>query len=229
MLNRLKSFHYSKNYPQYVFYEGVIKAFEQLKIPSNQRFKAADLPCGHGEFVYNLASNSNLEVDASDISESFIAHAKAYFQRENIHYSKADIVEALKGKENKYDMIFIINSLFLLPQHELFLKACYSSLKMGGKLFVVIPNTGSENFKRFQLSDPKLNILVTSKRETIDYISSFGFKHLFSSDLVYASFYKRWELKLFGPLSNLYLILLNKIYTLLKKGESSYHLLVLEK
>ncbi len=229
MLNRIKSFHYSKNYPQYVFYQVIVSAFKQLNIPADKKLQAADLPCGHGEFTYNLASNSNLQIDASDISEGFIAHAKTYFQRGNIQYSKADIIDALNGKENKYDMIFIINSLFLLPQHELFLKSCYTSLKPGGKLFVVIPNSSSENFKRFQLSDSKLNVLVTSKQETIDYISSFGFKHLLSSDLVYASFYKRWELKLMGPLSNLYLVLLNSFYEMFKKGEPSYHLLVLEK
>lgn len=229
LLNWLKSFHYSKNYPQYVFYEGIVSAFKQLNISSNKEFKAADLPCGHGEFTYNLASNNNLHIDASDISKSFIAHAKTYFQRENINYSVSDILEALKGKENKYDMIFIINSLFLLPQHELFLKICYASLKEDGKLFVVIPNISSENFKAFQRLDSKLNILITSKKDTVDYISSFGFEHRISIDLVYASFYKRRELKLLGPLSNLYLILLNKIYTGFKKGIPSYHLLVLEK
>src|SRR4051812_5277354 len=135
MLNRLKSFHYSKNYPQYVFYEGVVSAFRQLNIPSDKKLKVADLPCGHGEFTYNLASNPCLEIDAADLSESYVNHAKAYFQRSNIKYEVADIIAALKEKENHYDMIFIINSLFLLPPHELFLRTSYASLKQGGKLF----------------------------------------------------------------------------------------------
>jgi 2-polyprenyl-3-methyl-5-hydroxy-6-metoxy-1,4-benzoquinol methylase len=229
MLNRLKSFHYSRNYPQYIFYESIVSAFKQLCIPLDKRFKVADLPCGHGEFTYNLASNPNLEIDAVDLSESYINHAKTYFQRDNIKYAVADINAALKGKEDQYDMVFIINSLFLLTQHELFLRNSYASLKQGGKLFVVIPNIHSENFKAFQRLDTSLNILMTSREETIDYISSFGFRHLLSADLVYASFYKRKEVRFMGPLSNLYLILLNKIYSALKKNIPSYHLLVLEK
>src|SRR4051812_20769188 len=113
LLTRLKSFHYSKNYPQYSFYEGIVSAFKQLSIPGDKKMAVADLPCGHGEFTYNLASNNNLQIDAADISESYIAHAKTFFQRRNINYRVADIIEALKGKENYYDMIFIINSLFL--------------------------------------------------------------------------------------------------------------------
>lgn len=227
--DKLKRFHYSKNYPQYAFYQGVQYSFQLLDISFENKSDIADLPCGHGEFTFNLSSNKNFSIDAFDISKSSITHAERYFGRDNIRFAIADVVDALKGKENKYDMIFIVNSLFLLQQPESFLKACFFSLKQTGKLFVIVPNVYSPNFLEFQRLDPSLNKMATSKSETIEYISSFGFKNTLNLDLVYASFYKRKELKLIGPFSNLYMILLNGIFSSIKRNEPSYHLLIFNK
>lgn len=75
-----------------------------IKLPLNGTILSLCLGDGYYEYTYYSTQASN--VDCIEIQDICLEHAKAYHNRDNIHYKKGNILEENYGTE-KYDVVTI--------------------------------------------------------------------------------------------------------------------------
>jgi len=196
----------------------------------NQSDKAVliDAPCGRGATSWHLSAIKNLEVFGYDIGEKPIEIAKDSFSRSNLHFAVADIHNVI-AKHVGMQYFCIINSLFLLPETDKILENIRGALKNEGKLFLVVPNIHTDNFKWFQKNYPEVNKFTIADSEFDSYFSSRGWSIQKVSPIVYARSFNRKDVKYFFVFAPLYLKALNFIQTLLRVGKPNYFMLALSK
>ena len=190
-------------FPQQIF----AKELNRL-IPSDEDMRIVDVPCGSGEISYKLAENKRNIIEGYDISKVLIKKAKTLFNAPNLKFQAKSIFEVLNVVE-RYDVVCIVNSLFLLPNIDELLKKVWLSLKCDGKLLIIVPNVKSKNFVKFQTLNPEVNSFIKEKDDLINIIQEAGFALEFQKGIVNISFYGRKELKYMSSFSNLYLTILN--------------------
>ncbi|HTA81634.1 MAG TPA: methyltransferase domain-containing protein [Bacteroidia bacterium] len=187
-----------------------------------------DAPCGNGATSWCLSAIKSLEVFGYDISEESIQTAKDSFSRSNLYYYVADIHNVI-SKHEDMQYFCIINSLFLLPEPDKILEKLRGALNKEGKLFLVVPNIHTNNFKWFQKNYPEVNKFTIADSEFGDYFSSRGWHVQKISSIVYARTFNRKDVKFFFVFAPLYLKALNFVQTILKIGKPNYFMLVLNK
>jgi 2-polyprenyl-3-methyl-5-hydroxy-6-metoxy-1,4-benzoquinol methylase len=158
------------SYPQHIFFK-----FIEPYISRNGSGLIVDAPCGSGYITYKVAGLRPGKVLGVDLAEEAIQAARQSYQRNNLEYAKKDIHDLLQdcGPVESY---LLINSIFQLPRPAEILQKIYRKLEDTGRLFVVIPNIRSANFKSFQKLEPHQNTLILDKEQAISYFRQEGFK-----------------------------------------------------
>ena len=162
---------------------------------------------------------------AADISASAVEIASKNFKKPNIKFIESDIFKILSGTL-KFDGICIVNSLFLLPEHDKLFALIKSGLKTtNAKLLIIVPNIEGENFKAFAANNPGVNRSILGLNELTVKLSDYGFHVSEAKEIAYASYYGRKELKYFSVFACFYLTALHLLFSLNKKNKGNYILL----
>ena len=216
-------------YPQYLFAKKINERIHCMKLENDKII--IDAPCGGGETSYWLAKeNQSAQVFGFDIDELRIKTIPGYLKNKNLHFAFADIYNMPDIQKEKVAVFCLINSLFLLPDNSLLIKKLTQVIYNGGHLFLIIPNIDGQNYKNFmKTEDNHINIYEYSVKSLIDFVSQYGFSHVYTAPLAYAHFYGRKELKYFKVFFSLYLHLLNIIQTIFKAKQPSYWLVEFKK
>ncbi|MBW7895639.1 MAG: methyltransferase domain-containing protein [Opitutaceae bacterium] len=101
-----------------------------------------ELGCGMGEMARQLAEQTDAHVTGVDISEKFIAHARAEHRRPNLDFMLADLTRQIPAAgADRYDAITGNGILHHLYHHlDTVLPALRRWLKPGGRLIFWEPN-----------------------------------------------------------------------------------------
>lgn len=101
-----------------------------------------ELGCGMGEMARQLAEQTDARVTGVDISEKFIAHARAEHRLPNLDFMLADLTSQVPAAgEDRYDAITGNGILHHLYHHlDTVLPALRRWLKPGGRLIFWEPN-----------------------------------------------------------------------------------------
>jgi len=212
-------------YPQLLFAKAIIE-----RIPrTEQQLYIADCPCGNGEVAYHLSAAKHVSVTAVDIDVRSIATASHNFRRPNLQFKAADIFEFLSEKK-AFDLICVVNSLFLLPDQEKLFKLLHGSLNGdAARLIIITPNPEGKNFKRFQEQHPGVNKNVLGKNALKEKASEMQFAISEITELEYAGYYGRRELRLLSVFAPFYLQILNFFAKLSRQKQGNYILYSLKK
>jgi 2-polyprenyl-3-methyl-5-hydroxy-6-metoxy-1,4-benzoquinol methylase len=212
---------YKCKFPQSLFSTNLKKLINKRK-----GLKILDVPCGSGEISYALAHNENNFVEGYDLSKQHIVKAKKIYSKSNLRFGCKNIFGVL-NKNEKFDIICIINSLFLLPKTNTLLEKVYKVLNNQGNFYLIVPNIKSKNFRIFQKDNPDTNLFVKGKDELINQVRNKGFEFEKAIGIGNTHIYGRKELKYMFFFGNIYLHFLNVIS--IKKAEPSYYLLAFRK
>ncbi len=212
-------------YPQYIFFNEISKLMSNNNA---NRQLAVDMPCGSGYTTHYLSQNNKLNWIGVDISKESIDYAKTNYQNERVLFEENDIFSKLNELKN-VDILCIINSIFLLPQHDKLFSLVYSSLKDNGEAYFIIPNINSLNYRNFIKDNPHVN----STEYNVDTLTQELKKHNLSTksvkEICYANIYGRREIKFMRRFAHHYLIALNYLMTTFKIGAPSYFLFQVKK
>ena len=146
-----------------------------------------DVGCGYGEQDFYWSKNlENLQIDAVDLNEVSINHAKKDNEKRktNINFSLGNACK-LNSSDNKYDRVISLESAFHYSPRTDFLKESHRVLKKGGKLIIAdILYNNEENVNIFNYYNcrafEKVFNIPDSNKITIDKFKSqlrdIGFK-----------------------------------------------------
>ena len=101
-----------------------------------------ELGCGMGELAHELATLTESRVTGVDLSERFIGHARATYQRPNLDFLVADLTrEVPVAEQDRYHAITGNGILHHLYHHlDTVLPALHRWLRPGGRLIFWEPN-----------------------------------------------------------------------------------------
>jgi len=121
-----------QNYP---YFDDLINKY----LPKNKNIDILDVACGFGPLLKSLKKAGYKKIHGVDFSEEEInlAHKAGILEAE-----QADAFCYLKDKQEKYDVIFLMDILEHLTRPELFdiMSLIYSALKPGGEVIAQVPN-----------------------------------------------------------------------------------------
>ncbi len=141
-------------------YKSMLEEIAQI-IPKKSK-RILDAGCGTGNLEQQVFFiNNNCHITAIDISESMYELAKKKNFNQNIVVKKVDLNKVLPFKDNQFDCIVSLNTLYSVNKPEFTLKEFRRVLAKGGKLVIVNPNEDA-NVKEFYKAI--LNSVSFSKR-----------------------------------------------------------------
>lgn len=110
--------------------------------PAGESRHLLELGCGMGELAHALATLTAAQVTGVDLSERFIGHARATYQRPNLDFIVADLTrEVPAAGQNRYHAITGNGILHHLYHHlDQVLPALHRWLRPGGRLIFWEPN-----------------------------------------------------------------------------------------
>ncbi|MBA3664197.1 MAG: class I SAM-dependent methyltransferase [Bacteroidetes bacterium] len=218
LIKKLSAFQY----PQFIFGKELIRALSENGFSGGT---VLDCPCGNGEVSYHLSKLKNTQIVGADINEVSVAIARRNFHKPNIEFMQADIFEILSG-DQKFAAICVVNSLFLLPDHqELFFKIKNSLNDNKSKVYLIVPNVQGDNFKIFVKENPDVNRITDNIEQLTKKLLIFGFNVDASREIAYSTYYGRKELKYFSIFAPFYLLTLNFFKSLSKNQKGNYLIL----
>lgn len=204
-------------YPQVIFAREICKALEK-----QQQAVILDCPCGNGEVSYHLSRLPGAVVKGVDRDEKPVKRATENFSRKNLIFETADIFSIL-SEDKLYDVICVVNSLFLLPDHDKLFGLLYARLRnKSAKLIIITPNPESDNFKNFQGLDPSVNKTILNPVQVKTKAEQMCFTMNGVKEIAYASYYGRKELRFFSVLAPFYLLMLDFFKSLTKHKQGNY-------
>ncbi len=168
-----------------------------------------------------------MKVVGVDIDEGCIRFASGYFKNDNIDFKTQDVHDFLDAAV-EIDIYLLVNSMFLLQRPKELIGKIHRKLSAGGKLGVIIPNSGSVNFRNFQVLHPGENKQVLSKEEAADFFEGAGFRVVRTKGLGYVTIFGNTLLSRMGRLRGVCIYagdLLNRLIG----QEPSYWGFILEK
>ena len=138
-------------------------------------------------------------------------------------------INTIISEVKEIDAFCLINSIFLLPKPQQILQNIKNSLTPNGKLYIIIPNIKSINYKNFHAKNPLVNNLQLNDIEFINYVQNMGYTLRATKKLCFANIYGRNELKLFSLFSAFYLRLLSFLFKFFSNKQPSYFLFIFSK
>lgn len=110
-----------------------------------------DAGCGTGHACSLFAIDKEVNIIGIDNSREALMLAQSKIGgRKNITLKEADINMPLQFSDNSFDVILLINVLFLLKKPEEVLKEMYRVLKPGGKIVIVNPVSNEDVFETYR-------------------------------------------------------------------------------
>jgi SAM-dependent methyltransferase len=101
-----------------------------------QHGRAVDLGCGSGRFTGMLAEHYG-DVLAVDIAQREVAIAEAKRGRPNIRYEHRSLLDVTADRDGRFDLVFSVNTIHLLDDHESVLPHLRSLVADGGHAVLV--------------------------------------------------------------------------------------------
>ncbi len=185
-----------------------------------------DTPCGSGITTYILAQKfPAAKVIGSDLSAKNIAVARRKYSADNLDFRVEDI-HNLVAEIGKIDAFCLINSLFLLPRPADLLRNISQKITADGRLFLILPNPASTNFKRYQRIFPEVNTFILDPKDYTDFFIETGFEIIYNEGIARVPIYGRRDTKLLFPIRDEYLFWLEKRS---KSQDFGYFMLELKK
>ncbi len=108
-----------------------------IKTYKGKKLKVLDLGCGKGYLSYGFAEIGN-KVTVVDASESMLNYAKRKNNHKNIVYVHSDFQKI--ELENKFDLVFAINSFVHIKKLDPLLKSVHKSMRKNGKFIICFPH-----------------------------------------------------------------------------------------
>lgn len=169
-------FDYLRGIDNYYWYERAIFAIQRIK-PENI---VLDVGCGDGIYSGLFYSKAAKKVDAIDLDDEAVKHAKKHYSRKNVKFQSISIQDWLK-KGKKYDTVLMFAVIeHFTPQDGIrTLKGIGKSLTKDGILFGSTPifsDTGMHNFdhqNEFFSNDKLKSFLETSFKDVTIFISKW--------------------------------------------------------
>jgi SAM-dependent methyltransferase len=115
--------------------DSIYRAWAEANVPA-QGGRAVDLGCGSGRFTDLLADRYD-DVLAIDISARQIELAKAAHPRPNVTYQARDLLDLDPKRDGLFDLVFSVNTIHCLRDHDQALPHIKSLLADGGHAVVV--------------------------------------------------------------------------------------------
>lgn len=186
-------------YPQTIFVRAILK---QLPASVN---RIIDAPCGDGRTALALsAGRPAARVIGADISSALIDRARKQNTAENVDFVQADIHKFVH-KLSEIEVFCLINSLFLLPEPAELLRKISGKLTAAGRLYLILPNPASSNFRRYQKIFPEVNTFILAGKNYEEFFARCDLQMTFCEGLARVPFYGRWDTKLLYPVRDRYL------------------------
>ena len=186
-------------YPQSLFAE---KLAERISKDTKQ---IIDAPCGDGLTTSILAGHfPTAQVLGADISEKSVKSACKKYAATNLNFKEEGIHKLIENIE-KVEVFCLINSLFLLPNPKKLLKKISRKLTKNGRLFLILPNPESTNFKRYQQLFPEINTFILEQNNYAAFFKNMSLQILHCEGIVRVPIYGRWDTKLLYPVRDRYL------------------------
>jgi len=212
-------------FPQYVFSIELKKRLKLITKKSNR--KIADCPCGSGITTYNLAKWFPEDAFFGvDLDSESIEFGKKNFQLSNLKFFEEDIFRFF-NKSSDFDIICLINSLFLFKNPDNLLRSLKNKLNPNSRLFIIIPNVEGKNFKIFQKQFPDINQFTIHPTEINNFFAPYEFKVISKTPICFVHHFQRIETRFLGGFINFYLIFLERIYKIFSSKSSNYLLIEL--
>lgn len=101
--------------------------------------KVLDAACGEG-YGSHLLSQSAQSVVGVDLSEPTIAHAKSTYQKENLSFIQADILQMEMLPDHSFEVVVSFETLEHLAEHQQLLKELKRVLTDDGLLIISTPD-----------------------------------------------------------------------------------------
>ncbi len=143
-----------------------------IKTYSSTNQNILDLGCGKGYLSYEFVKRKN-KVLAIDGSESMLNHAKTKNSHPNLKYVLSDL-QNLKINQ-KFDLVFAINSLVHIKTLEPILKEIRKLLKKNGKFILCFPHPLQDIKEIKDYSKEKIIRTKTKYGFVEQYYRSIGF------------------------------------------------------
>jgi SAM-dependent methyltransferase len=214
-------------YPQYVFFSEISKLISNDNKNSNRQL-GVDIPCGSGYTTHNLSQNNKLKWIGVDLDKNSIEYAKNNYQTERVLFEENDIFLKLNELKN-VDVLCVINSIFLLPNHDKLFCLISSCLNSDGEAYFIIPNVNSINYKNFIKDNPQVNCKEYDVKSLIEELKKYNLLTKVQKGICYANIYGRKDTKLMRRFVHHYLIALNYLMTYFKISAPSYFLIHVKK
>ncbi len=110
-------------------------------LPKHKSAAILDLGCGGGKLLHFLKGRGYVNIQGIDVSPEQVSLARQV--TDNV--IEGDAIDFLKEQKKRYDLITGLDIIEHFKKEEvlLFLDACYSALKGGGRLILQTPNAES--------------------------------------------------------------------------------------
>ena len=213
-------------YPQYIFSTEILKLVGKKNL-SNYK-KGIDIPCGSGYTTYYLSKGNAISWLGVDVDKTSIDFAVKKFSGRKVTFQINDIFLKLQ-KLKDVDILCVINSIFLLPDHDRLFNLVYSCLNTEGEGYFIIPNVDSKNYHSFINKNPNVNVKEYRIDVLVGLLAKINLVTQNVKGICYANMYGRKEIRFMSRLAPYYLIALNYIMTFWKAGTPSYFLIKIKK
>jgi len=213
-------------YPQYIFSTEILKLVGKTKLSIYKT--GVDIPCGTGYTTHFLSKGNEVNWFGADLDKSSIEFAKRKFSTKKTVFQIHDIFTKLQELK-KVDILCIINSIFLLPDHDKLFNLVSSCLDADKEAYFIIPNINSKNYRSFIEKNPRVNINEYKIDELTKALEKFDLITQAVKGICYANIYGRKEIRFMSRLAPYYLIALNYFMTFWKIGTPSYFLVKIQK
>jgi len=121
-----------------------------LLADAGPNLRLLELGCGSGALSYALARlmPADWQLVATDYSESLLGHARESFRHERLRFELLDVRQAEPGRLAEADIVFLLEVIEHLPQHEAaaLLQRLHGAMRPGGRL--VLTTLDRSPFKR---------------------------------------------------------------------------------
>ena len=208
-------------YPQYIFSSEILKLAGKDKLLTCKT--GVDIPCGAGYTTHYLSKGNAVRWLGVDIDKHSIDFAIRKFSSHRIVFQTDDIFLKLRELKN-VDILCIINSIFLLPDHDKLFNLVFSCLKADGEAYFIIPNVEGKNYRNFSKKNSGVNVKEYSVEALTEALAIYGLTTQTVKGICHANIYGRKEIKYMSRLAPYYLIVLNYFMTWCKIGTPSYFL-----
>lgn len=176
------------------FWEAGKREAQQLSIYVTAESKVLDIGCGIGRVEKFLAPKC-AEIDAVDISENMLRHARSEVKATNVHFRRCDATKLTNLFEpNTFDFIFTLNTLQHLAKDQALkvLKDVNALLKKTGIAFLHFLNSDAEHWKKISKKQRRLDparIRLYNRDEIEHLMCSTGFNPQIRTDSNGTDFY----------------------------------------